>query len=114
MEDKDTMSPNDQESEPLDPSEIEYDPDKNIKNIEKHGVALSEALFFCFQYALTVIDDRKDYGEERYNAYGLDMQYRLMVITYTLRNGKRRIISYRRGNKRERILFFAYYDKLYS
>ncbi|MRN68063.1 BrnT family toxin [Brucella sp. 10RB9213] len=51
------------------------------------------------------LDDRKDYDETRYNIFGKKND-REVVITVTIRNGKYRIISFRKCNKREIKRFF--------
>lgn len=45
------------------------------------------------------LDDRKDYTEKRYNIFG-KQNAREVVITATIRNGKYRIISFRKCNKK--------------
>jgi uncharacterized DUF497 family protein len=45
-------------------------------------------------------DDRRDYGETRFNAFGVVAQ-RLFVCTYTLRGGTYRLISVRKASKQE-------------
>jgi uncharacterized DUF497 family protein len=48
------------------PADIEFDPNKNEKNIEKHGVSLNLAKRFV---PIVVLEDaRKNYGETRYRA----------------------------------------------
>ncbi|HSE60425.1 MAG TPA: BrnT family toxin [Nitrospiraceae bacterium] len=50
-------------------------------------------------------DERKNYGEPRWQGLGL-VQGRLMVVTYTRRGSHTiRIISLRKANSREKILF---------
>ena len=45
-----------------------FDPDKDRRNRAKHGVPLS--LWSEMEMIAVIIDDRKDYGEERYRAFG--------------------------------------------
>jgi len=45
-------------------------------------------------------DSRRDYGEDRYQLYGL-IENRLFFVVYTLRDNVIRIISARKANKRE-------------
>ena len=45
-------------------------------------------------------DDRRDYGEDRYQLIG-DIDGRLFVVVYTLRSMTIRIISARKANARE-------------
>jgi uncharacterized protein len=49
----------------------------------------------------TIIDDRRNYGEERIIALG-EADGMVLVVVYTDRNGVRRIISARRANRKER------------
>jgi uncharacterized protein len=48
----------------------------------------------------TIIDDRCDYGEERYVTFGA-LQGRTVIIVHTKRGDKTRIISMRKANSRE-------------
>ena len=45
-------------------------------------------------------DERRDYGEERLNAFGL-VNGRLFVCTYTMRGQTYRLISVRKASKQE-------------
>jgi uncharacterized protein len=47
-----------------------------------------------------IIDDRRDYGEARFNAFGL-VNGRLFVCTYTMRDQTYRLISVRKASKQE-------------
>ena len=49
---------------------------------------------------LTVQDDRRDYGEERFITIGF-LDQRMVVVVWTSRNGSRRVISMRKANERE-------------
>ena len=46
-------------------------------------------------------DARKDYGEKRYIAIG-PIEGTLFAVVYTWRDGRRRLISARRANRKER------------
>jgi uncharacterized DUF497 family protein len=46
------------------------------------------------------VDDRRDYGERRINAFGM-VNGGLFACTHTLRNDVRRIISVRRASRQE-------------
>jgi uncharacterized DUF497 family protein len=45
---------------------ITFDPTKNVKNIEKHGVSLADVAGFEWDSAATWIDQRREYGELGY------------------------------------------------
>ena len=51
--------------------------------------------------ALTVEDDRHDYGEDRFLTIGL-LDGAMVVLVWTPRGGADRIISLRKANERER------------
>jgi uncharacterized DUF497 family protein len=51
--------------------EIEFDPDKDRLNREKHGVSLADATRLDIATAFVVADQRFNYGEARLQAFGL-------------------------------------------
>jgi hypothetical protein len=85
----------------------EWDEDKRAANRSRHGIDFTTAEDFVWDTALETIDDRFDYGEERWLAIGL-IQERLHVLVYTRRKTAIRIISLRKANLRER----KYYESL--
>ncbi len=50
---------------------------------------------------LTIEDDRKDYGERRYQTMGM-LNDRLVMLVWTHRGRARHIISMRKANDREK------------
>ncbi|MGH7043176.1 MAG: BrnT family toxin [Acetobacteraceae bacterium] len=80
--------------------EIEYDAGKDAANLAKHGVPLALGAVVLENCIGEVIDDRRDYGEVRVNAFGL-VEARLFVCTYTIRNGTHRLISARKASRQE-------------
>ena len=48
----------------------EWDERKNGLNAEKHGVTFEESEEFKWDLAVVIPDERRDYGEKRYLAYG--------------------------------------------
>jgi len=48
---------------------IEFDADKDQANIAKHGISLARAA--DLEILAFIADDRSDYGEVRYRAWGL-------------------------------------------
>ena len=65
---------------------IDYDPDKNVKNIEERGLSFEVAEKFNFESALVWQDIRNDYGELRFNALGY-INNRLYHMTFTPHGG---------------------------
>ena len=80
--------------------DITYDPNKDRSNRDKHGVSLEEAANIEWDTALEKLDDRNDYGEDRYQALGF-IGDRLYCVVYVDREEGRRIISLRKANLRE-------------
>jgi len=80
--------------------EIEFDPEKNVRNIELRGISLQDAARFEWEGALIVADRRRDYGEPRYRAFGF-IENRLHALVFTPREGATRVISLRKANRRE-------------
>ena len=84
--------------------EYEWDEAKNRKNFTKHGLSFEDAeLVFCGP-CVTFEDNRIDYGEERLVTLGL-LAGRLVVIAHSPRDEGTRIISMRKGNRREQTIY---------
>ncbi len=80
--------------------EIEYDPNKRDKTLAERGLDFADAGQVFSGLSATLPDTRKDYGEERFITTGL-LGNRVVVVVWTKRGGKRRIISMRRANNRD-------------
>jgi hypothetical protein len=81
-----------------------FDPAKNKRNLERHGVDFAYAARIFHHTHIEWEDNRYDYGERRFIVLGR-IDDRIYVVVYTWRNGLRRIISARRANSRERDVF---------
>jgi len=79
---------------------IEFDPDKDAINRDKHGLSLGDAAMLDWDAAATWQDDRFDYGENRMRGLGY-IGERLHHVAFVDREQVRRIISFRKANKRE-------------
>lgn len=80
-------------------SHFEYDDDKSLANLEKHGIDFLDAQAMWKDPALLEIQARSD-DEPRFLVVGLiDQKHWSAVVTY--RNGIIRLISVRRSRKRE-------------
>ena len=77
-----------------------WDERKRVSNLRKHGVDFAIVQNFDFETALVLRDNRKNYGEERYRAYGT-INGRLHALVFTRREGRIRVISLRKSNARE-------------
>jgi len=70
------------------------------KNFAKHGLSFEDAEQVFAGRCVTFEDDRFGYGEERLITLGL-LAGRLVVIAHSPRDEATRIISMRKGNRRE-------------
>jgi len=86
--------------------EIEFDDLKDAINRAKHGVSLALGAVVLANLIGGVVDDRRDYGETRINAFGL-VQGRLFACTDTVRHDTRRINSVRRASRQEQRLWLS-------
>ena len=75
-----------------------FDPDKDRCNREKHGISL--ARWSELEMIAVIIDDRFDYGEERYRAFGR-IGRQAYCLVFTVRDGEVRPISLRRCHEKE-------------
>lgn len=68
---------------------------KAAENFVKHGVSFENArAVFTDPFAIEQIDDRQDYGEERFTIIGM-AAHRLLFVAFTMREEVIRIISAR-------------------
>ena len=81
---------------------FEWDEAKATDNYAKHGVSFETAIrVFDDVFAIERVDDREDYGENRYSVLGM-VDDRLLYVAYTVREGTIRIISARGAEPYER------------
>src|SRR5437899_3148082 len=81
---------------------FEWDEDKNQLNIQKHGLDFADAWEVFTTPMLIALDDRQDYGEDRWVGMGT-LRTHVVVVVYTERaKGVIRIISMRKATSRER------------
>jgi len=82
--------------------EFEWDEQKNQANIKKHGMNFADA-HKVFEYPMLVnLDDRQDYGEDRWTGVGL-MDMRVVVIVFTEPDENTiRVVSFRKATSSER------------
>jgi uncharacterized DUF497 family protein len=86
----------------MDDGEFSWDDNKAVSNLIKHGVSFEMAReIFKDVFALDVVDDRFDYGEIRYNLYGM-IEGHILFVVYTMRGDIIRIITARRAEPHER------------
>jgi uncharacterized DUF497 family protein len=82
---------------------FEWDAGKAESNWDKHRVGFAEgATVFNDLFVATMLDPDHSDDERRYIALGLSAKGRLLVVVYTERGDKTRLISCRRATPVER------------
>ena len=80
---------------------LEWDPKKASSNLKKHGVRFTDAFFVLEDPQALTIDD-PDPTESRHRTVGVDSLGRVLVVSYTWRGDRLRIISVRKATPSER------------
>jgi uncharacterized DUF497 family protein len=81
---------------------FEWGAGKAKRNLAKHGIPFAYATrAFSDPSGTAYPDRRRPYGEERLNLIARIETY-VLCVTFTVREGKIRIISARRASKKER------------
>ena len=83
---------------------LTFDPAKREATLLHRGLDFAEAETVFAGLTLTLPDERHDYGEVRYQTYGL-LGERLIMLVWTERGEDRHIISMRKCNEREKARF---------
>ena len=83
--------------------EFEWDPGKATANAKKHGVEFTEAItVFGDPLEITIADPDHSAGEYRFLSVGASAAGRLLVVSYTERGERTRIINARVASAQER------------
>jgi uncharacterized DUF497 family protein len=86
--------------------EFESDPKKAALNLKRHRVSFEEAASaFGDPLALTFPDPDHSVGEARWLLFGQSRLRRILVVVYTQRAARYRIISSRLATRRERNIY---------
>ena len=81
--------------------DVEWDPAKAASNQRKHGVPFADAAVALEDdLAVTVLDPDSD-DEDRFVTLGMDPSGKLLVVVFTLRGDRVRLISARQATTRE-------------
>ncbi|MDP2995310.1 MAG: BrnT family toxin [Anaerolineales bacterium] len=84
---------------------FEWDATKRLANSRKHGIDFADAATIFESDTVVLLDDRFDYGERRYLAFGL-LKDKVIVVAYSERREKIRIISARKALRHEEIYYY--------
>jgi uncharacterized DUF497 family protein len=87
--------------------EFEWHDAKAEANLNAHGVSFEFArAAFKDPLRIEFLDDREDYGEDRFLTIGMAEGQTLLFVAYTEREERIRIISARRTTQREQDDYF--------
>lgn len=87
---------------------FEWDPEKARENEQKHGVSFSDASeVFDDDHSSSVPDPDHSADEDRYLMFGVSKQGQHLVVSYTERGARIRLISARPMTSRERRAYEA-------
>ena len=80
--------------------EFEWDIKKALSNLKKHGIDFADAVQVLEdEKAITITDEY--YDGERFVTIGMDVLGRILVIVYTWRRDRIRLISARKATAKE-------------
>jgi len=83
--------------------EFEWDPAKAERNLKEDGVSFDDATtIFRDTLSITISDPDHSDSENRFIDIGISHRMELLVVSYTERKDKIRIISSRRATRAER------------
>jgi uncharacterized protein len=89
--------------------EIEFDSEKRQQTLQTRGLDFADAELVFQGPNITIDDDRPLYVERRYITFG-KLFGRMVVLAWTLRGERYRIISMRKANDREQKRFGSRLD----
>jgi hypothetical protein len=82
---------------------FEWDAKKAQANLSKHGVSFAEAVtVFGDPLSMNMPDPDHSDSEQRFIVLGMSDRFRLLVVSYTERPPRTRIISARLATRKER------------
>jgi len=87
--------------------QFEFDPVKAASNLKKHRVSFSDAEAVFYDDRALSMEDPDAQGEQRFLTLGLDALGRVLVVCYTERDERTRIISARKAEKPEVKNYYA-------
>jgi len=82
--------------------EIEWDSAKATVNLRKHGVDFADAGTVLHDGQAITITDESSGDEDRFVTLGMDALGRILVVVYTWRGDRPRLVSARKATPRER------------
>jgi uncharacterized DUF497 family protein len=88
---------------------FEWDEQKRCENIRKHRLDFRDCAAVFRWRTLTFVDQRFDYGEERWRTVGL-LRERVVAMVYVVRGNAFRVISMRKADNDEQTCYFESFE----
>ncbi len=86
--------------------DFEWDEDKAVANLKKHKIGFEEAkTVFADPFAITIDDPKHSVDEHRFVDTGISANGKFLVVSYTERDQKIRLISCRKATRTERKIY---------
>lgn len=86
--------------------DFEWDEDKAVANLKKHKISFEEArTVFADPFAITIDDPKHSVDEYRFVDIGTSADGKILIVSYTERERKIRLISCRKAVKKERKIY---------
>jgi uncharacterized protein len=79
---------------------LEWREEKRHTTLEERGLDFADAIKVFESVEIELVDDRRDYGEDRFISFGY-VENRPVAVVWTPRGNIRRIISMRHAHDRE-------------
>ena len=83
-------------------SAYEWDDRKARANLRDHGVDFADAVSVLEDLRALTLEDDREVDEDRFVTIGSDLLGRILVVVYTWREERIRLISARKATSRER------------
>lgn len=87
--------------------ELEFDPAKAATKFKKHGISFAHAEQALRDPFAITIEDLDAPGEQRFVSLGRDALGRILLLVYSQRRGRVRLISARKASPGEAAQYFA-------
>lgn len=88
-------------------SDFQFDPNKQVQNLNKHGISFELASTVLDDPYSATFDDYGDHDEERYFTIGMSENGQILIVNWTIRDDELRIISSRPAEPNQRRDYYA-------
>jgi hypothetical protein len=85
---------------------FDWDPQKARSTLRRRNIGFEEAASVLDDWRQVTLEDvERSINEQRWRTIGLSDRARVLAVTWTVREGRVRVISARRATKRERNVY---------